>query len=58
MKTNHSPRGTRVVVRVLFYTLLFTATIGIRETFRHVGGPVTTAFDTAVTKVISVTTPL
>ncbi|MES2439290.1 MAG: hypothetical protein V4584_09485 [Verrucomicrobiota bacterium] len=40
MKKNHSPGGTRIGVRLLFYSFAFLAMIGMRETLSDGNGPV------------------
>ena len=40
MKKSHSPGGTRICMRVLFYSIAFVAVIGTRETLSDRTGPI------------------
>lgn len=52
MKKNHSPGGTRVGLRVLFYSFVFLAVIGTRETLSHQSGPVSNNLGIAFNRVL------
>lgn len=40
MSRNHPPSGRGIAVRVLVYSLAFSAVIGVRETLTGQGGPI------------------
>lgn len=52
MNKNHSPGGVRIVMRVLFYTSIFVAIIGMRETLTEGHGPVSNKLGRVLNQVL------
>ncbi len=52
MKKTHSPGGARIGLRVLFYSFVFLAVIGTRETLSNSGGPVSNKLGIAFNQVL------
>ena len=52
MKKNPAPSGLRTGMRVLGYSLVFLAIVGIRENLVHNGGPVSTQVGKALNRVL------
>lgn len=58
MKKNHSPGGTRIGLRVLFYSFVFFAVIGTRETLSDGCGPISNQLGTAFNRVLMASSKL
>lgn len=52
MKKNHSPGGARICLRVLFYSFVFLAVIGLRESLSNGSGPVSNKLGMAFNQVL------
>ena len=58
MKKNHSPGGIRIILRVLFYSFVFLAMIGTRETLSNQSGPVSNTLGAAFNRVLMTSSKL
>ncbi|MES2923479.1 MAG: hypothetical protein V4819_18130 [Verrucomicrobiota bacterium] len=58
MKKNHSPGGARIGLRVLFYSFVFLAMIGMRETLSVGNGPVSNKLGMAFNRVLMTSSKL
>lgn len=52
MKKNHSPGGAGIGLRVLFYSIVFLAMIGMRESLTEGNGPISNKLGMAFNKVL------
>jgi hypothetical protein len=58
MKKNHSPGGTRIGLRVLFYSFVFLALMGTREVLSNTDGPVSNQLGIAFNRVLMTSSKL
>lgn len=58
MKKNHSPGGAGIGLRVLFYSFVFLAMIGMRETLTDGNGPISNKLGIAFNRVLMTSSKL